>query len=75
MKAHDTATYARVYQHDVRAKQTKVCDVERAGFHTPTHASIEAKRNLVTSRQRQVINYLQTDGQTSLTTVSRPSMK
>ena len=47
----------------------------RTGFPTPAYASIEAKRNLVTSRQRQVINYLQTDGQTSLTTVSRPSMK
>ena len=30
-------------------------------------AGIEAKRNLVTSRQRRVINYLQTDGQTGLT--------
>ena len=47
----------------------------RTGFPTPVYASSEAKRNLVTSRQRQVINYLQTDGQTSLTTVSRPSMK
>ena len=28
--------YARVYQHDVRAKQTKVCDAERAGFLTPS---------------------------------------
>ena len=27
---NDTASYARVYQHDVRAKQTKVCDAERA---------------------------------------------
>ena len=54
---NDTASYARVYQHDVRAKQTKVCDAERAGFQTPPHASIEAKRNLVTRRQRRVINY------------------
>ena len=79
--------YARLHQHDVRAKQTKVCDAERTGFPTPAYASnascdskdevrtgIEAKRNLVTSRQRRVINYLQTDGQTSLTAVSRPSM-
>ena len=50
---YDTASYARVYQHDVRAKQTKVCDAERAGFHTPTHAS----------------NYLQTDGQLKLAAV------
>ena len=59
----------------------------RTGFPTPAYASnvscdskdgvragIEAKRNLVTSRQRRVTNYLQTDGQTSLTAVSRPSM-
>ena len=32
---YDTASYARVYQHDVRAKQTKVCDAKRAGFHAP----------------------------------------
>ena len=44
---NDTASYARVYQHDVRAKQTKVCDAERAGFQTPTHSS----------------NYLKTDKQ------------
>ena len=50
--------YARLHQHDVRAKQTKVCDAERTGFPTPAYAS----------------NYLQTDGQTSLTAVSRPSM-
>ena len=72
---NDTASCARVYQtvvtadkrrrsqrveHDVRAKQTKVCDAELAGFHTPIFI-------LVTSRQRRVIthasNYLQTDGQ------------
>ena len=34
-------------EHDVRARQSKVCDVERAGFHAPVHAS----------------NYLSTDGQ------------
>lgn len=45
--SYDTANCARVYQHDVRAKQTKVCDAERAGFQTPTHSS----------------NYLKTDGQ------------
>ena len=44
---YDTVSYARVYQHDVRAKQAKACDTERAGFLTPTHAS----------------NYLKTDGQ------------
>lgn len=66
--------YARLHQHDVRAKHTKVCDAERTGFQTPAYASIEAKRNLVTSRQRRAINYLQPDGQTSLTAVSRPSM-
>ena len=33
--SYDTANCARVYQHDVRAKQTKVCDAERAGFQTP----------------------------------------
>ena len=61
--SYDTANCARVYQHDVRAKQTKVCDAERTGFPTPAYASnvscdskdgvragIEAKRNLVTSR-------------------------
>lgn len=26
-------------EHDVRARQSKVCDVERAGFHAPVHAS------------------------------------
>ena len=31
---YDTASYARVHQHDVRAKQTKVCDAERAWFQT-----------------------------------------
>ena len=41
--------YARLHQHDVRAKQTKVCDAERTGFPTPAYASIEAKRNLVTT--------------------------
>lgn len=45
--SYDTANCARVYKHDVRAKQTKVCDAERAGFQTPTHSS----------------NYLKTDGQ------------
>lgn len=30
--SYDTANCARVYQHDVRAKQTKVCDAERRGF-------------------------------------------
>ena len=78
---NDTASCARVYQtvvtadkrrrsqrveHDVRAKQTKVCDAERAGFHTPIFI-------LVTSRQRRVIthasNYLQTDGQLKLAAV------
>ena len=45
--SYDTANCARVYQHDVRAKQTKVCDAEQAGFQTPTHSS----------------NYLKTDKQ------------
>ena len=49
-----------MYQHDVRAKQTKVCDAERAGFHTPIFI-------LVMRRQRRVIthasNYIKTDGQ------------
>ena len=31
--------YARLHQHDVRAKQTKVCDAERTGFPTPAYAS------------------------------------
>ena len=53
---HDTASCARVYQHDVRAKQTKVCDAERAGFHTPTHAS----------------DYIETDGQLKLAAVFPP---
>ena len=30
--------YARLHQHDVRAKQTKVCDAERAGSRTPMRA-------------------------------------
>lgn len=50
--------YARLHQHDVRAKQTKVCNAERTWFLTPAYAS----------------NYLQTDGQTSFTAVSSPSM-
>ena len=51
----DTASCARVYQtvvtadkrrrsqrveHDVRAKQTKVCDAERTWFLTPMHALV-----------------------------------
>lgn len=46
----------------------------RTGFLIPLYASIEAKRNLVTSRQRRVINYPQADEQASLTAVFRPSM-
>lgn len=30
--SYDTANCARVYQHDVRAKQTKICDAERTVF-------------------------------------------
>ena len=59
--SYDTANCARVYQHDVRAKQTKVCDAARAGFQTPTHSS----------------NYLKTDGQLIVqgrTACSIPSM-
>lgn len=33
---NDTASYARVYQHDVRARQTKVCDAERAEVSRPS---------------------------------------
>ena len=33
---NDTASYAHVYQHDVRAKQTKVCDAKRAGVSCPS---------------------------------------
>lgn len=53
---YDTASYARVYQHDVRAKQTKVCDAERTEFHNPAHAS----------------NYISTDGQLKLVAVFPP---
>ena len=54
-----------MYQHDVRAKQARACDAERTGFLTPAYASIEAKRNLVTTPAecRGVINYLTTDEQ------------
>lgn len=45
-----------MYQHDVRAKQTKVCDAERAWFQASTHAS----------------NYLETDEQLKLAAVSPP---
>ena len=55
-KYDDTASCARVYQHDVRAKQTKVCDAERAWFQASTHAS----------------NYLETDEQLKLAAVSPP---
>ena len=34
---NDTASYARVYQHDVRAKQAIACDDERSGLQTNTH--------------------------------------
>ena len=36
---HDAASIARLHQHEVRAKQARACDAERAGFLTPTHAS------------------------------------
>ena len=61
--AADKQRRSRSAEHDVRAKQTKVYDVERTGFSAPAYASnvscdskdgvragIEAKRNLVTSR-------------------------
>ena len=44
-------------EHDVRAKQTKVCDAERTRFQTPTRAS----------------NYLKADGQLKLAAVSPPA--
>ena len=67
--------YARLHQHDVRAKQTKICDAEWTVFPTPMFIHFtQPLRDLITSRQRQIINYLQADGQTSLTAVSRPSM-
>lgn len=64
------------------AKQTKICDAERTGFPTPMFIHLtqphgfacQPLRDLVTSRQRRIINYLQADGQTSLTAVSRPTM-
>ena len=53
---------SRSTEHDVRVKQARACDAERAWFRVPTHASnvscdskdevragIGAKRNLVTS--------------------------
>ena len=55
---------SRSVEHDVCAKQMKVCDAERTGFLTPIFI-------LVTSRQRRVINYLHTNGQTSL--ITQPS--
>ena len=60
---YDAASIARLHQ-------------TRTGFLTPAYASIEAKRNLVTTPAecRGVINYLTTDGQLKLTAVSRPSM-
>ena len=67
--------YARLHQARKGWQTTTKSECRaRTGFPTPAYASIEAKHNLVTSRQRRVINYLQTDGQTSLTAVSRPSM-
>ena len=36
-QVNDTASYARVYQHDVRAKQAIACDDERSGLQTNTH--------------------------------------
>ena len=64
------------------AKQTKICDAERTIFSTPMFIHLtqphdfacQPLRDLVTSRKRRIINYLQADRQTSLTAVSRPSM-
>lgn len=64
------------------AKQMKICDAERTIFSTPMFIHLTQPygfachplRDLVTSRQRRIINCLQTDGQTSLTAVFRPSM-
>ena len=78
---HDTASYARVYQavvtadkrrrsqrveHDVRAKQTKVCDAERAGFHTPIFI-------LVKSRKRRVVKVGRGFPRPSINTSSAPT--
>ena len=38
---HDTASYARVYQHDVRAKQAKACYAERAVSPPVDDADVE----------------------------------
>lgn len=67
----------------MRAKQTKICDAEWTGFPTPMFIHLtqphgfacQPLRGLVTSRQRRVLNYLQSDWQTSLTAVFRTSMK
>ena len=71
---NDTASCARVYQtvvtadkrrrsqrveHDVRAKQTKVCDAERAWFHT-------SMRALVTSPAKQASYQLPSDRRTTV---------
>ena len=66
----DKRRRSRSVEHDVRAKQTKVCDAERTRFQTPIFI-------LVTSRQRRVItrasNYLKADGQLKLAAVSPPA--
>ena len=52
---NDTASYARVYQHDVRAKQAKACDAERA-VPRPSmeHTGIEPAASCLQNRRRPI---------------------
>ena len=61
-----------MYQHDVRAKQARACDAERAGFLTPIFILVTSPAcwRVITHAS----NYLGTDEQLKLTAVSRPSM-
>ena len=61
------------HQHDVRAKQAKACDAERAGFQAPAHASayLSTDRQLIVQGR---IAYDNPSLMANLTVVSRPSM-
>ena len=62
---NDTASCARAYQHDVRAKQARACDAERAGFRAPIFILVTSPAcwRVITHAS----NYSNTDGQLKLT--------
>ena len=61
-----------MHQHDVRAKQTKVCDAERAEFRTPSHASNYWSEAESGNKGVNLSYHLATDGQLKLAAVFPP---